>query len=95
MKAAKEEWTEEQCKTTGKGKMSGNSKVAYNSPKALTKTQQHQSAVIEDNSGDILTESTAVLNRYYSGLYNYQLHPDTSLLRVTRPPHKRLSVYVS
>ena len=75
--------------------MSENSKEAYNNPLALTKTQQHQSAVIEDNSGDILTESTAVLNRYYSGLYNYQLHPDTSLLRITRPPHKRLSVYVS
>ena len=44
--------------------MSGNSKEAYNTLKALTKTQQHKSAVIEDSSGNILTESTAVLNRW-------------------------------
>ena len=31
--------------------MSGNSKEAYNTLKALTKTQQHKSAVIEDRSG--------------------------------------------
>ena len=89
MKAAKEEWTEEQCKTTGKGKMSGNSKVAYNSPKALTKTQQHQSVVIEDSSGNILTERTTVLNRwheYCSGLYNYELHPDTSVPQSSQIP---------
>ena len=39
-------------------------------------------AVIEDSSGSILTESTAVLNRcteFYAGLYNYKLHPDISL----------------
>ena len=45
MKAAKEEWTEEQCM---KGIMSGNSKEAYDTLKALTKTQQHKSPVIED-----------------------------------------------
>ena len=42
--------------------MSGNSKKAYNTLKALTKTQQHKSAVIEDGSGNIMMESTAVLN---------------------------------
>ena len=52
--------------------------------KAFTKTQQHKLAVTKDSSGNILTESTAVLNRwakYCSGLYNYKLHPDTSLLQ--------------
>ena len=75
MKAAKEEWTEEQRKNIEKGMMSGNSKEAYNTLKALTKTQQHKSAVIEDSSGNILTKNTAVLNRwteYCSGLYNYK-----------------------
>ena len=43
--------------------MSENSKEAYNTFKALTKTQQHKSAVIEDSGGNILKESTAVLNR--------------------------------
>ena len=63
--------------------MSGNSKQAYNTPKNLTKPKQHKSAVTKDSSGNILTESTAVLNmwtEYCSGLYNYQLHSNISLL---------------
>ena len=44
--------------------MSGNSKETYNTLKALTKTQKHKSAVIEDSSGNILMDSTAVLNRW-------------------------------
>ena len=43
--------------------MSGNSNEVYNIFKAVTKTIQHKSAVIEDSSENILTESTAVLNR--------------------------------
>ena len=39
MKAAKEGWIEEQCKNVEKGIMSGNGKEAYNTLKALTKTQ--------------------------------------------------------
>ena len=62
MKAAKEEWIEEQCKNIEKGMMSGNSKEAYITPKALTKTSQLKSAVIKSSSGNILTESTAVIN---------------------------------
>ena len=64
-------------------------KEVYSTLKALTKTQQHKSAVIEDSSGNILTESTAVLNwwtEYCSGLYNYELHPDTSLLQSNQTP---------
>ena len=45
------------------GMMSENSKEAYNTLKALTNMQQHKSAVIEDSSGNILMESTAVLNQ--------------------------------
>ena len=89
MKAAKDEWTEEQCKNIEKGIMSRNSKEAYNTLKALTKTQQYKSAVIEDSRGNILTESIAVLNwwtEYCSGLYNYELHPDTSLLQSNQTP---------
>ena len=59
-----------------------NSKEAYNTLKALTKTQQHKPAVIQDSSGNILMESIAVLNHwteYCSGLYNYELHSDASL----------------
>ena len=80
MKAATEEWTEEQCKNVKKEMMPGNSKKAHNTLKALTKTQQHRSAVIEDSRGNILTESAIVLKRwteYSSSLYNYELYPDT------------------
>ena len=69
--------------------MSGNSQEAYKTLKAVIKTQQHESAVIEDSSGNILAESTAVLNRwteYCNGLYNYELHPDTSLLQSDQTP---------
>ena len=89
MKAAKEEWTEEQCKNIEKRMTSGNSEEAYNTLKALTRTQQHKSAVIKDSNGNILSESTAVLNRwteFCSGLYNYQLHPDTSLPQSNQTP---------
>ena len=64
MKAANEEPTEEQRKNMEKGMLSGNSKDTHNTLKALNKTQQHKSAVFEDSSGNILTESTAVLNRW-------------------------------
>ena len=98
MKAAKEELIEKQCKNREQGIMSGNSKKVYNTLKTLTKTRQYKSAVIEENSGNSLTKSTVVLNRwteYCSGLYNYELHPDASLLqKKTRPPHKRLKAYL-
>ena len=60
-----------------------------NTLKALTKSQQHKSAVIKDSSGNILTENTAFVNRwteYCSDLYNYELHPDTSLLQSNQTP---------
>ena len=63
--------------------------VRNNTLKALTKSQQHKSAVIEDSSRNILTESTALLNQwteYCSDLYNYELHPDTSLLQRNQLP---------
>ena len=66
-----EEWTEEQCKKIEKGMMSA--KEVYSTLKALTKTQQRKSAVTENSSGNILTESTAVLNRWTDScgtLYN-------------------------
>ena len=42
MLAAKEEWTEEQCKNTEKEMISGNSKEAHHTLKALTKTHKHK-----------------------------------------------------
>ena len=39
MKAAKEEWTEEHCKSTEKRMMSGKSKESHNTLKGFTQTQ--------------------------------------------------------
>ena len=98
MKTAKEEWTAEQRRNIEKGMMPGNGKEAYNTLNPLTKIQRHKSADIEDSSGNVLTESTAVLNReteYRSGLYNYENSIHTlAYFRVTRPPQKRLRAYL-
>ena len=97
MKTAKEERIEEQRKNIEEEMMSEKSKEAYNTLKALTKSQQHKWAVIEDSSGNILTERTTVLNQwteYCNGLYNYELHPDTSLLQSYQTPHERLKAYL-
>ena len=69
--------------------MSENNKQADNTLKALTKTKHYESTVIEDSSGNTLTESTAVVNRWTedcSGLYNYELHQDTSPLQNNQVP---------
>ena len=60
-----------------------------NTLKALTKSKQRKSAVIEDSSRDILMESTAILNQwteYCSDVYSYEHHPDTSLLQRNQSP---------
>ena len=91
MEAAKEEWTEVQCKNIEKRMTSENSKEAYNTLKTLTKTQQHKSAVIEDSSGNILTDSTAVPNLWNencSDLFNYELNQDTSLPKSNQTPKR-------
>ena len=41
-------WIEEQCKNMEKGMMSGCSKEGCNTIKAVTKTQQHKYAAIEE-----------------------------------------------
>ena len=59
--------------------MLGSSKKGLQHPQG-----SHQVPVIEDSSGNIPTESTAVLNlwtEYCSGLYNYEFHRDTNLLQ--------------
>ena len=94
MKAAKEEWTGEQCKNTEKEMMSRNSNKAYNTLKAITKTRQHKSAVIEDRIGNILTESTAILNRWTVAYTTTSSIQTLAYSRVTRPLHKRLKAYL-
>ena len=66
----------------------GNSKNAYSVLKSLTKTSQLRTAVINDQDGKLITDSKKVLKRwieYCKGLYNYEIHPDTSLLQTDLP----------
>ena len=85
---AKEEWIEEQCSVIEKGMETSNSKNAYSTLKSLTKTSQLRTAVINDQDGKLITDSKKVLKRwseYCKGLYNYEIHPDTSLLQTNLP----------
>ena len=58
MKAGKEEWIEEQWKSIERGMMLG--RILSRLSPGANSVSQH---VIEDSSGNILTESTAVLNQ--------------------------------
>ena len=43
-----------------------------------------KSSIIEDKSGNLLTENSEILNRwtqYCQELYNYKIRPDTSILK--------------
>ena len=83
MRDAREQWITKQCEDIEKGMARGNSKQAYDTLRKLTKTHQVRSTAIEDNSGELLTESSAVLNRwteYCQELYNFPIQPDTALL---------------
>ena len=89
MRAAKEEWIEKQCNDIEKGMEAGNSKQAYSTLKALTKTSQPRANIIDNKDGKPLTDSEEVLKRwteYCSSLYNYELHPDTSILQANQAP---------
>ena len=83
MKEAKENWISEMCDNIDTGMRKGNSKMAYDTLKLLTRPQQTRTSVIEDKKGEVLTEEAAVIKRwteYCEELYNYKLRPDTSIL---------------
>ena len=70
------------------GMETGNSKNTYSTLKSLTKTSQLRTVVINDQDGKLLTDREKVLNRwteYCKGLYNYEIHPDNSLLQTDLP----------
>mgnify|MGYP006273469667 CR=1 FL=1 len=94
MREAKEQWINEQCENIEAGMTKGNSKHAYDTLKKLTKAQQNKSSVIEDCSGNLLTENSAVLKRwsqYCSDLYNHPLQPDHSLIDGDSTPQREPS----
>ena len=80
----KEEWTEALWCAIKKGMETSNSKKAYTTLKSLNNTSQSRTAVINDQDGKQLTDSKKVWKKwteYCEGLYNYEIHPDTSLLQ--------------
>ena len=78
----KEDLISEQCCNIEKGTNAGNCKKAFDTPKKLTRKQQHKATVIEDRNGSLLTDNAAVLTRwteYCQQLYNYKRKPNTSI----------------
>ena len=67
-----------------KGMKESNSKKGFDTLKKLKRKQQHKAAVTEDKNGSLLTDNAVVLTRwteYCLELYNYELKPDTSILK--------------
>lgn len=60
---AKENRSEGQCQTIKEGMAPGDSKMASQLLKALTKTGQHKTAVIKDGNGCLFNDSAAVLKQ--------------------------------
>ena len=61
----------------------GNRKAAFDILKLLTKSHQTRLTVIDDKSGNLLTEETAVIKRWTEHseeLYNYELRHDTIII---------------
>ena len=77
MAKAEEQWIVEQCETIESEFKKGNSKEAYDTIKKITKIEQPRTSVIEDKEGNVITESSAVLDRwteYCRELYNHKLN---------------------
>lgn len=84
LSADKEKWIADQCDAIEKGMEAGNTKEAYRTLKALTKSNQTKPNVIKDQDGNLLTDNEEVMKRwteYCNDLYNHQLHPDISILQ--------------
>lgn len=83
MKAARENWTESQCRHIDDGMAQGDIKKAYSLVKTFTKADQHKTSVIEDSNDRLLTKSRAVLNRWTESckdFQNFQLKTDANIL---------------
>ena len=88
MRAAKEKWIESQCNTIDSNMRTGNSKEAYATLKALTRSSQPRPVAIEDKHGKLLTDGEDVLKRwteYCDGLYNYNISTDPSIIHTDGP----------
>ena len=86
-KIAKEQWIQDQCSTIDKNMASNNTAAAFKTIKDLTRSKATRTTVIEDKDSNLLTEKTAVSNRwkeYCEELYNYQLISDKELLEELR-----------
>ncbi len=64
LKKAKEKWIKKQCVSIENNLKNNNTKMAYQTVKELTNTQQRRVSVIQDKSGKCLTEEHEVLTRF-------------------------------
>ena len=74
VKAAKEDWLQQECEKIEIGIKTNNTKHAFQTLKSITKTTKSASACFEDKDGNVLTEKVAITKRwqeYCKDLYNY------------------------
>jgi len=84
MREAKEIWINDKCDEIDNCMANSNTKQAYQALKCLTNTSQHRASAIENSQGQLLTDGDGIMERwteYCSGLYNYELNSDPSLVR--------------
>ena len=83
-KEAKEGWFHQQCIEIENGIQTNNTKTAFGIIKSLTKQSTSSSTCIEDDEGNLVSEPTAVNQRwkqYCQELYNYQLTAEEEVLK--------------
>lgn len=78
MKRARENWINEQSEISNSWFSVGNSNIALKTLRKLTKLQSPRIKITADESGPLLTETSAVTRRCEE-LYNWQLHPNNSI----------------
>ena len=86
-KVAKEKWIQDQCTNIDRNMACNNTAAAFKTIKDLTRSKMTRTTVIEDKKGNLLTERTAIANRwkeYCEELYNYNLTCDKDLLEKLR-----------
>ena len=81
---AKEQWIDKECDIVEENLKRNNSKTAFGIINNITKRFTCRTTAVEDNTGKILTEPTAVKDRwteYCRELHNYKITTDQDLLK--------------
>ena len=83
MKARREEWITDQCDQIDSGLQKGNSRLAFQLIKKITKKPLDKVSAVQDKHGHLLTEDEKIMKRwteYCKDLYNYKINPASDIL---------------